>query len=57
VVNFLRKKHVFAALDEGDIAVLKKYGQGPYSAQIKKLDDDIVGCLKRVGELSGACFG
>ena len=40
-------------MDEGDIAVLKKYGQGPYSSQIKRVDDDIVACLKRVGDLSG----
>jgi len=43
-----------AALDEGDIAVLKRYGQGPYSAQIKQLDDDITACIKRVSDLTGA---
>ena len=26
------------ALDEGDIKLLKSYGQGPYTASIKKLE-------------------
>jgi 26S proteasome regulatory subunit T1 len=43
----------FQALDEGDIAVLKRYGQGPYSEQLKQLETDIEDCLKRVNELCG----
>ncbi|KAI6242398.1 26S proteasome regulatory subunit 7 [Aphelenchoides fujianensis] len=43
----------FEALDEADIQVLKKYGQGPYSEQIKQLETDIESCLKRVNELCG----
>uniref|UniRef100_H2Y4S5 26S proteasome regulatory subunit 7 n=1 Tax=Ciona savignyi TaxID=51511 RepID=H2Y4S5_CIOSA len=41
------------ALDEGDIALLKTYGQGPYAKQIKTVEDDIVSITKRVNELSG----
>jgi len=28
-------------LDEGDIALLKTYGQGPYTSSIKSVEDDI----------------
>ncbi|KFD47592.1 hypothetical protein M513_11511 [Trichuris suis] len=41
------------ALDEGDIAILKSYGQGPYHDALKKTEDDIKDCLKRVNELTG----
>jgi 26S proteasome regulatory subunit T1 len=30
-----------AVLDEGDIALLKSYGLGPYSAAIKKAEQEI----------------
>lgn len=43
----------FSALDEGDITILKRYGQGPYAEQLKNLETDIEGCLKRVNELCG----
>ncbi|KAI6241852.1 26S proteasome regulatory subunit 7 [Aphelenchoides fujianensis] len=43
----------FEALDEDDIQVLKKYGQSPYSEQIKQLETDIESCLNRVNELCG----
>ncbi|PAV81052.1 hypothetical protein WR25_01996 [Diploscapter pachys] len=43
----------FQALDEGDIAVLKRYGQGPYAEQLKQLETDIEECVKKVNELSG----
>ena len=47
-------KHVFAAaLDEGDIALLKTYGSGQYSRSIKKVEDEIQSILKRVNELTG----
>uniref|UniRef100_A0A914RVQ9 ATPase AAA-type core domain-containing protein n=1 Tax=Parascaris equorum TaxID=6256 RepID=A0A914RVQ9_PAREQ len=42
--------HTFAALDENDIAVLKRYGQGAYAEQLKQLEMDIEEC---VNELSG----
>jgi 26S proteasome regulatory subunit T1 len=41
------------ALDESDIKVLKKYGMGPYSEQLKQIESDIETCLKRVNELCG----
>ncbi|KAK6042085.1 hypothetical protein COOONC_20409 [Cooperia oncophora] len=41
----------FQALDEGDIAVLKRYGQGPYAEQLKQLETDIEECVKRVRSL------
>jgi 26S proteasome regulatory subunit T1 len=40
-------------LDENDIKVLKKYGAGPYSDQLKQIETDIEACLKRVNELCG----
>jgi len=47
------KDEEIKALDEGDIAVLKSYGQGPYHHQIKRTEDDLQQCLKRVNELTG----
>lgn len=43
----------FIELDEADIAVLKRYGQGAYAEQLKQLDVDIEEGLKRVNELCG----
>lgn len=40
-------------LDIEDIALLKKFGQGPYSAKIKAVEDDIKKIVKSVNELSG----
>ncbi|XP_048196387.1 26S proteasome regulatory subunit 7-like [Perognathus longimembris pacificus] len=41
------------ALDEGDIALLKTYGQSTYSRQIKQVEDDIQQLLKKSNELTG----
>lgn len=41
------------ALDAADIALLKTYGAGPYSASIKKLEADILEEMKKVNELIG----
>ena len=41
------------ALDEGDIALLKAYGQGPYSKSLKQVEQDITDTIKRVNELAG----
>ncbi|CAG2061291.1 unnamed protein product, partial [Timema podura] len=41
------------ALDEGDIALLKTYGQGQYTKSIKTVEDDIQTGIKRVNELTG----
>lgn len=40
-------------LDEGDIALLKTYGVGPYSLAIKKLEQEIKDKAKQVDELCG----
>jgi 26S proteasome regulatory subunit T1 len=41
------------ALDEGDIQLLKTYGQGPYAAALKALDNEIKEVQKRVNEKMG----
>lgn len=41
------------ALDEGDIAMLKTYGQGAYSMKIKDVEGRIDETLKRVNERMG----
>lgn len=47
------KEKPIQALDAGDIALLKTYGQGPYAKQIKQVEEDIVNITKRVNELTG----
>eukprot|EP00605_Chrysophyceae_sp_TOSAG23-4_P002294 GSChrysophyteH1.ASY1.ANO1.2540.1 assembled CDS len=42
-----------AALDEGDIALLKSYGIGPYTTAIKATEDDIKKHQDKVKELIG----
>ncbi|CAG8571827.1 11959_t:CDS:10, partial [Funneliformis caledonium] len=41
------------SLDEGDIALLKTYGQGPYAKELKKTDNDIKDVQKRINEKIG----
>mmetsp|Transcript_27550 Transcript_27550/g.36123 ORF Transcript_27550/g.36123 Transcript_27550/m.36123 type:complete len:437 (-) Transcript_27550:268-1578(-) len=41
------------ALDEGDIALLKTYGLGPYTNAIKKIEDEISKSKDKVKELIG----
>jgi len=41
------------ALDEGDIALLKTYGVGPYSKSIKSVEEDIKKISKHVNEICG----
>ncbi|EJU05303.1 26S proteasome subunit P45 [Dacryopinax primogenitus] len=41
------------ALDEGDIQILKTYGQGPYGLTLKKIETDIKEIQKRVNEKMG----
>jgi len=43
----------FKALDEGDISLLKTYGQGQYSKPLKEVENDITEITKRVNELAG----
>ena len=47
------KEKDFKALDEGDIKLLKAYGQGPYNRQLRTVEKDINDVLKRVNELAG----
>ncbi|KAI6238371.1 26S proteasome regulatory subunit 7 [Aphelenchoides fujianensis] len=47
------EKETFQVLDEGDIQILKKYGRGPYTDQIKQIEADIEARMKKVNELSG----
>ncbi|KAG2217160.1 hypothetical protein INT45_003051, partial [Circinella minor] len=44
---------LYIALDEGDIKLLKTYGQGPYAKELKELDQDIKDIQKRVNEKIG----
>eukprot|EP00127_Corallochytrium_limacisporum_P002630 Clim_evm66s134 gene=Clim_evmTU66s134 len=41
------------ALDEGDIEILKTYGQGPYANEIKSLEKETQEVLKKVNEMTG----
>ena len=41
------------ALDEGDIAILRTYGIGPYSNALKNCEEDIKKSQERVNELIG----
>ncbi|OZJ03276.1 26S protease regulatory subunit 7 [Bifiguratus adelaidae] len=41
------------ALDEGDIALLKTYGQGPYAKDLRKIENDIKETQKRVNDKIG----
>lgn len=40
-------------LDEGDIELLKTYGQGQYHKSIKVIEEDIQKAIKQVNELTG----
>ncbi|CAN0246828.1 unnamed protein product, partial [Ectocarpus sp. 8 AP-2014] len=42
-----------AALDEGDIALLKTYGLGPYTTSIKDIEKEINEAKEQVKELIG----
>ncbi|MBW0460591.1 hypothetical protein O181_000306 [Austropuccinia psidii MF-1] len=41
------------ALDEGDIQLLKTYGQGPYARQLRNIERDLQDLQKRIGEKMG----
>merc|ERR1712088_1075888 len=53
VVEDEKEEKEIKALDEGDIALLKAYGQGPYSKSLKQVEQDITDTIKRVNELAG----
>ena len=48
------EKKPIKALDAGDIALLKSYGQGPYTKSIKTAETDIEKAVVRVNNLCGA---
>lgn len=48
-----QEKEKISALEESDIALLKIYGKGPYSDEIKKIEKNISEILKRVEEKVG----
>ncbi|RHZ46095.1 hypothetical protein Glove_634g11 [Diversispora epigaea] len=48
-----KEEEKIIALDEGDIALLKTYGQGPYANDLKKTDTDIKDIQKRINEKIG----
>jgi len=41
------------ALDEGDIALLKTYGIGPYSKSIRSIEEEIKKIAKKVNDITG----
>ena len=47
------KNKKFRALDEGDIALLKTYGLGPYNKAIQSAQDDIKKLNSRINEVVG----
>lgn len=47
------KEEKVRALDEDDIALLKTYGQGPYSQRIKDVEKDVKDTVKKVNDVSG----
>ena len=47
------KKEKIQALDEGDIAILKTYGQGPYARELRQIELEIKDIQKRVNEKMG----
>ncbi|KAJ3299764.1 26S proteasome regulatory subunit 7 [Borealophlyctis nickersoniae] len=48
-----QEKEKIKVLDEGDIALLKTYGQGAYAKDLKKIEVDIKEVQKRVNEKMG----
>jgi 26S proteasome regulatory subunit T1 len=53
IVEDEKEEKEIKSLDEGDIKLLKSYGQGPYSKSLKQVETDIVDTIKRVNELAG----
>lgn len=42
-----------AALTESDIAILRRYGKGPYTEAIKKVEDDVKQFNQKITTLCG----
>jgi 26S proteasome regulatory subunit T1 len=49
----VEKEEKVRALDEDDIALLKTYGQAPYSQRIKEVEKDVKDIVKKVNDVSG----
>lgn len=49
----LEDKEMPKALDEGDIAVMQKYGLGPYALKLKQTEKDIGEVLKNINKICG----
>lgn len=47
------KKEAIVPLDEGDIQLLRTYGQGPYASVLKRIEQEIKDAEKRVNEKMG----
>ena len=47
------KKEAIVPLNEGDIQLLRTYGQGPYASALKRIDQEIKDAEKRVNEKMG----
>ena len=47
------KKEAIVPLDEGEIQLLRTYGQGPYASALKRIDQEIKDAEKRVNEKMG----
>lgn len=48
-----KEKDVIKVLDEGDIAILKTYGQGAYAKELKTIEKDVRDVQRRVNEKMG----
>ena len=48
-----KKEETRQVTDEADIDILKKYGKGPYSEKIKKIEDEVKNFAKEVNKLCG----
>lgn len=44
---------MFIALDEKEISILKSYSLGPYSEDIKRVENNILNILKKIEEKTG----
>merc|ERR1719427_566402 len=49
----VEEEEKITSLDEGDISLLKTYGQGPYTLPIKTVEEDIQKTVQKVNELKG----
>jgi 26S proteasome regulatory subunit T1 len=48
-----KKESEGAALTESDIALFKRYGKGPYTDALKKIEEDTKGINQKISSLCG----